>query len=147
MTHPTKWREFFNVLAGLVYAFFRPILQYSDSAFFKRDPEIPRYLQWTVEFRKYYARLCVLSHYSRVRLCDPMDCSPPGSSVQYSRQEYWSGLPCLPPGGLSNPGSNWQLLHLLHWQSGSLPLAPPEKPIMLMPTFFFSWIWCCKLFS
>ena len=29
-------------------------------------------------------------------LCDPMDCSPPGSSV--SRQESRSGLPCSPPG-------------------------------------------------
>ena len=38
-------------------------------------------------------------------LCDPMDCSPPGSSVQgFSRQEYWSGLLCLPPGDLSDPG-------------------------------------------
>ena len=28
-------------------------------------------------------------------LCDPMDCSPPGSFVHgFSRQEYWSGLPC-----------------------------------------------------
>ena len=27
-------------------------------------------------------------------LSDPMDCSPPGSSVQgFSRQEYWSGVP------------------------------------------------------
>ena len=27
-------------------------------------------------------------------LCDPMDCSPPDSSVQgFLRQEYWSGLP------------------------------------------------------
>ena len=30
--------------------------------------------------------------------CDPMDCSLPGSSVHgFSRQEYWSGLPCPPP--------------------------------------------------
>ena len=27
-------------------------------------------------------------------LCDPMDCSLPA----FSRQEYWSGLPCPPPG-------------------------------------------------
>ena len=28
-------------------------------------------------------------------LCDPVDCSPPRSSVMgFSRQEYWSGLPC-----------------------------------------------------
>ena len=38
-------------------------------------------------------------------LCDPVDCSLPGSSVYgFSRQEYWSGLPCPPPGDLPNPG-------------------------------------------
>ena len=25
-------------------------------------------------------------------------------SMEFSRQEYWSGLPCPPPGGLPNPG-------------------------------------------
>ena len=25
-------------------------------------------------------------------------------SIGFSRQEYWSGLPCLPPGDLPNPG-------------------------------------------
>ena len=28
---------------------------------------------------------------------DPMDCSPPGSSMGVSRQEYWSGLPFPSP--------------------------------------------------
>ena len=39
-------------------------------------------------------------------LCSPMDCSSPGPSVhrRVSRQEYWSGLPCPPPGDLPNPG-------------------------------------------
>ena len=37
-------------------------------------------------------------------LGDSMDCSPPGSSVGFSRQEYWSGLPCPPQGDLPNPG-------------------------------------------
>ena len=36
-------------------------------------------------------------------LCDPMDCSPPGS-MGFSRQEYWSGLPCPPPGDLPDSG-------------------------------------------
>ena len=37
-------------------------------------------------------------------LCDPMDCSPPGFSIHgISEQEYWSGLPCPPPGDLPNP--------------------------------------------
>ena len=40
-----------------------------------------------------------------VTVCDPMDCSPPGSSVHgFSRQEYWGGLLCPPPGDLSHPG-------------------------------------------
>ena len=25
-------------------------------------------------------------------------------SMEFSRQEYWSGLPCPPPGDLSDPG-------------------------------------------
>ena len=34
-----------------------------------------------------------------------MDCSPPGGFVLgFSKQEYWSGLPCLPPRDLLNPG-------------------------------------------
>ena len=38
-------------------------------------------------------------------LCDPVDCSPPGSSVLgFSRQEYWSGLPFPSPGDLPHPG-------------------------------------------
>ena len=37
-------------------------------------------------------------------LCDPMDCSPLGSSVHGILQaEYWSGLPCPPPGDLLDP--------------------------------------------
>ena len=32
-------------------------------------------------------------------------------SMGFSRQEYWSGLPCLPPGDLPDQGSNPGLLH------------------------------------
>ena len=45
---------------------------------------------------------CVLSHFGCVQLCDPMDCSPPGSSVHGILP--WSRLPCPPPGDLPNPG-------------------------------------------
>ena len=37
-------------------------------------------------------------------LCDPMDSNPPGSSVEFSRQEYWSGLPFPSAGDLPYPG-------------------------------------------
>ena len=37
-------------------------------------------------------------------LCDPMDCSPPSSSIQGILQaRIQSGLPCPPPGDLPNP--------------------------------------------
>ena len=41
----------------------------------------------------------------------------------FSRQEYWSGLPCPSPGDLPNPGIKPESLvrHLLHWQADSLP--------------------------
>ena len=31
--------------------------------------------------------------------------------MRFSRQEYWHGLPCLPPAGIPNQGSNPSLLH------------------------------------
>ena len=74
--------------------------------------------------------VCVLSHFSCVWLRDPMDYSPPGSSVHGLLQaRFWSVLPCPPPGDLPNPGIKPCLLHFLHWQAVSLPLAPPGKPI------------------
>ena len=33
-----------------------------------------------------------------------MFCSPPGSFVEFSRQEYWSGLPLPTLGNLPDPG-------------------------------------------
>ena len=44
-------------------------------------------------------------------------------SIGFSRQGYWSELSCPPPGIFPS------LLHLLHWQTGSLPLAPPGEPL------------------
>ena len=41
---------------------------------------------------------------SCLTLCDPMDCSLSSSSMGFSRQEYWSGLPWPPPGDLPDPG-------------------------------------------
>ena len=43
----------------------------------------------------------------------------------FSRQEYWSGLPCPPPGDLPNPGIKPRSPTL---QVDSLPSEPPGKP-------------------
>ena len=63
--------------------------------------------------------VCAKSLQSCLTLCDPMDCSPPGSSAHGSvRQGHWSGLPCSPPGDLPDPETEPKCLGLLHRQAG-----------------------------
>ena len=59
---------------------------------------------WTSEVNGTSSLLCCAVWC--LTLCDPTDCSQPSASVPwgFSRQEYWSGLPCPPPGDLPNPG-------------------------------------------
>ena len=76
---------------------------------------------------------CMPSRYSRARLFATLwtiACQAT-LSMGFSRKEYWSGLPChaLLQGVFPTQESNPHLLCLLHWQVGSLPLAPPGKPI------------------
>ena len=56
-----------------------------------------------------------------------MGYSPPGSSVhgKFSRQEYWSGLPCPPPVDLPNPGIESRSAAL---QADSFLFEPQGKP-------------------
>ncbi|XDB47193.1 hypothetical protein AB1E18_000797 [Capra hircus] len=61
------------------------------------------------------ARVCLLTvvgkpcQIGRMDLCpegSPMDCSCQAPlAMGFSRQEYWSGLPCPHPGDLPNPGN------------------------------------------
>ena len=50
--------------------------------------------------------------------------------MEFSRQEYWSGLPLPSPGDLSHPGiESAPLGHFfLHWQADSLPLRHLGSP-------------------
>ena len=78
----------------------------------------------------------VLSH---VRFfCDPMNCSPPGSSVHGNShgEEYWSGFPFSPPEDLPDPGI----------KPTSPPLAGrffttelPGKPTSSVPPLLHTW--------
>ena len=67
--------------------------------------------------------LCMLSHFSHIWLFVTLWTVTHQAplSVEFSRQEHWSGLPCPLPGDLPD------ILHLLHWQPGSLPLEPPDS--------------------
>ena len=74
---------------------------------------------------------CAATLQLRSILFDPVDCSLPGSSVLeilQARILEWAALPsCM---GSSLPRDQTRVsLRLLHWQAGSLPLAPPGKPL------------------
>ena len=74
-------------------------------------------------------------------LCDPLDCCLPGSSVPgilqarilgwialpSSRQEYWSGLPCPPPGDLPYLGIELDSLQFSSVAQLCLTLCDPIK--------------------
>ena len=82
----------------------------------------------------------VLSRFSHVRHFATLwttACQTP-LSMACSRQEYWSGLLCPSPGGSPNPGIKPATLMspALHWQAGSLLLAPPGKPMTII-----GWLW------
>ena len=62
-------------------------------------------------------------------LCDPKDCSLPAPlSMGLSRQEYWSGLPCLSLGDLPDPGIKPKPPVAPVWQVDSLPLSHQRSP-------------------
>ena len=72
----------------------------------------------------------MLSHFSQCpTLCAHMNCSPPSSPVQGDSpgKNAGVGCPALLQGTFLTQGLNPCLLRLLHWQVGSLPLAPPGK--------------------
>ena len=48
--------------------------------------------------------------------------------MEFSRQEYWSGLPFPSPGNFPNPGIKHGSPAL---QADSLPTEPPGKPIIV----------------
>ena len=63
---------------------------------------------------------------SCMTLCNPMDCSLSESlSMEFLRQEYWSGLPFPPPGALPDPGIEASSLELA---CGFFTTEPPGKP-------------------
>ena len=67
---------------------------------------------------------CALS-FSHVQLCNLRTAAhQPPLSTGFSRQDYWSGLPCPPPGDLPNLGAK-PMSSIL--QADSLPTEPPGK--------------------
>ena len=85
--------------------------------------------------------LLLLSHFSHVRLS-----ATPWAiahqiplSMEFSRQEYWSGLPFSSPGNLPNPGIEPVSPAL---QEDSLLFEPPGKPIIINTLKLFLMVYC-----
>ena len=70
---------------------------------------------------------CLLSHFGRIQLFATLwtVARQAPLSMGFSRQEYWSGLPCPPPGDLPDPEIKPRSPAL---QAHSLPAEPPGKP-------------------
>ena len=87
---------------------------------------------------------CMLSHFSHVSLFATLwiIAFQAPLSIEFSRQEYWSGLPYSPPGNLPNPGLEPEFpvipalqvdfFLLSHWGS---PIA--AYPVSVFFLFFF----------
>ena len=89
------------------------------------------------EFRQFI----VLSCFSCVWLfCDPMDCVACQASLSmgFSRQEYWSGLPCPPP---DLPEPSIKTTSLICPELSYLTLAPSEMSLdnWFKLCFVFKW--------
>ena len=77
---------------------------------------------------------CMFSHFSCVWLFEtPWTVAHQASlSMGFSQQEYWSGLPCSPPGDLSDPGIKLTP-HISPALAGRFfTIAPPGKPQIIL---------------
>ena len=90
-------------------------------------------------------------------LCDPMYCVACQAplSMRFLRQEYWSGLPLLPPGDLPDPGMEPMSLVSPAMAGRFFTTEPPEKPSIspkgnstsILHTFKNKWLQVVKFFS
>ena len=75
---------------------------------------------------------CVLCCFSHVQLCNPLDFSPLGSSINGDSPGENTGVGChaLLQDIFPTQGSNLHLLCLLHWHADSLLLEAPQFDIL-----------------
>ena len=90
--------------------------------------------------------VCVLSHFSCVQLFTTLwtVAYQAPLSMGFPRQEYWSGLPCPPPGDLPDPGIKLSSTVSLHWRQILYPLSHLGSPYMLdinlLSDIWFPWL-------
>ena len=82
------------------------------------------------------AHVCVLSLFSRVRLCvTPWNVARQAPlSTGFSRQEHWGGLSCPPPEDLPDPGIEPAALMSPASAGGLFATSAPGSPSLLAKT-------------
>ena len=64
-------------------------------------------------------------------------------SMGFARQEYWSGLPCPPPGDLPDPGIKPVSLMSPALAGGFFPISTPwEAPSEVHMRFYYIQVFC-----
>ena len=67
-------------------------------------------------------------------------------SMTFSRQEYWSGLPCPPPEGLPNPGTKPESLTSPALADGFLTTSPTwEAQYIHIYIYIYIYIYSCAV--
>ena len=93
-------------------------------------------------------KLCMLVTQSCPTLWEPMDRSPPKSSVmEFSMQVYWSVLPLSVPGGLPNPGIKLPSLASPALVGGVFNTVLPGKPTTNCGKYLKRWEYQTILFA
>ena len=101
----------------------------------RSSPPPDHFLFLTEEYSTLFTSICacVLSHLSRVRLFVTLWTVAHQAllSMGFSGKNAGVGCHALLQEIFPTQGPDLCLLNLLHWQMGSLPLAPPRKPPLL----------------
>ena len=132
-------------MTGWVWAKYRLIniqLSYLEKTGWERKIRWEVYFQYLSFSKMSLSSVCMLS-LSRVQLSvTPRTVAHQAPlSMGFSRQEYWNGPPCPPPGDLPHPGTEPTSLHLLHCQEDSLPLShlgSPEFVLCSKPNLWYA---------
>ena len=83
------------------------------------------YLMWLLLYRDYYSSCYCMRSRVQLFVTHGLLALQAPLFMEFSKQEYWSGLPFPPPGNLAHPGTKPESPALA---GDSLPLEPPKKP-------------------
>ena len=68
-------------------------------------------------------------------------------TMEVSRQEYWSRLPCPPPGDLLSPGTGPASLPSPVLTGEFFAIVPPGEPYTLLFYHYYKYYYSCKSYS